>query len=96
MYAFLANIFARTAKKNMGKSEPELAPQIEKARDAIDNICHLMPGDSTSDNWRKSFAKMKTSLEEIPNSYGRDRKKQVPGLVLWPNSGIFRALILLC
>ena len=44
----------------MGKSEPELAPQIEKAREAIDNICQLMPGDSTSDNWRKSFAKMKT------------------------------------
>ena len=80
MYAFLANItatiFARTAKNNMWKSEPELAPQIEKAREAIDNICQLMPGDSTSDNWRKSFAKMKTSLEKMPDSHGLEQAKE--------------------
>ena len=35
-----------------------------------------MPGDSTSNNLEKSFAKIKTSLEEMPNSHGLERAKE--------------------
>jgi len=81
MYAFLMNVmsrmFGKTAKENMRKLDPNLQSKVNNANRAIDNICQMMPDDSSSNNWRGNFDRMKEKLDEMPNSYGLSSAKDI-------------------
>ena len=50
--------------------DDSLTEQIKAIRHHLNGICTLMPNDTTSNNWRNTFRKMKTILVQHPNQDG--------------------------
>ena len=81
MYTILANIVSAIRKnsvvQNSKKKEDISSTHIDLALQTLQQIDLLMPDDDTSNNWRRSFSKIKETLTSMPNKKGIEAAKTI-------------------